>query len=109
MIFNTSQIKSKVVCTRNSARRRGISFSLSQKDVARLFEKTNTCHYFGTPLTPEITTIDRIDCNGSYSVANVVLCCKQANDLKNQLFENPGTRVDTESFKLFLTRCGISL
>lgn len=102
MKVNRSEIKNKQKNLRHSAKDRGIAFSLSVKDLERLYEVSNTCCYFGTPLVEGQISIDRIDSKKGYIVGNIVLCSTKANNLKNQLFENEVTKISKDELAHFI-------
>ncbi len=107
MKIDRATLKSKLSCLKHSARNRNIVCSLTLKDLEKIFEQTNVCFYFGRPLTETNVTVDRIDCNKGYKKNSIVLCTKEANNLKNQLFESPSSRLAIDELKLFLQRCGL--
>ena len=76
---------------KRSAKSRGLAFNLSTNDVAELLS-TRFCYYTGRELNDVNFSIDRKDCSKGYVDDNVVACCKDANNLKSQLLENPDTR-----------------
>lgn len=90
-----NSVKSKWKSLRSSANKRGIPFSISLKDFENIVNKTTHCYYFDSPLEQDNISVDRKDCTKGYHYDNIVLCCKEANNLKNQLFENEKTKIDT--------------
>lgn len=106
MIIDRATLKSKLSCLKHSAKNRKIECTLTLKDLEKVFQQTDVCYYFGRPLTEETATVDRIDCNKGYTKNNIVLCTKEANNLKNQLFESPASRLCIDELRLFLQRCG---
>lgn len=107
MLIDRATLKSKLSCLKQSAKNRNIVCTLTLKDLEKVFEQTNVCYYFGRPLTGTSATVDRLDCNKGYTKNNIVLCTKEANNLKNQLFESPSSRLCIDELKLFLQRCGL--
>lgn len=86
---------------KRSAKSRGLAFQLSTDDVAELLS-TRLCYYTGRELTEDTFSIDRKDCSKGYVDGNVVACCKDANNLKSQLIENPDTRLSRSELKQLL-------
>lgn len=107
MNIDRATLKSKLKCLKHSAKSRNINCSLSLKDLEKIFNQSSVCFYFGRPLTLNDVTVDRLNCNKGYTKDNIVLCTKEANNLKNQLFESPSSRIAIDELKLFLQRCGL--
>lgn len=90
--FNSSPEKRAVVLW-NSAKSRckkeGIPFSITTEDIVKQYRKQNgECYYSGQPMSPiakspTLMSIDRIDSTLGYTKDNIVLCCWQVNDMKN--------------------------
>lgn len=103
-IFNCMKkdpVRTKRRNLKRSAKSRGLAFDLSTDDVAELLS-TRLCYYTGRELNDDNFSIDRKDCSKGYVDGNVVACCKDANNLKSQLLENPDTRFPcTELIQLF--------
>jgi hypothetical protein len=77
------------------ARHRGKDFSLTIGQFKTLYRR-KTCYYTGEVMVngggidnPLSKTLDRIDSNKGYVPGNVVCCTNKANQIKNELFENP--------------------
>lgn len=104
MFVLDSYVKSKVKSLRYSAKNRNIVFDLSVRDLKKLISETNTCYYFNIPLTIDNLSVDRKDHNKGYIKSNIVLCSVKANNLKNQLFENPITKVSFKELDIFLNK-----
>lgn len=74
-----------------SAKRRGKEFNLSLADVKRLV-KRKKCQYTGATFTeegPNRRSFDRLNPDVGYVVGNVFAVTFAANQIKNELFENP--------------------
>lgn len=65
--------------TRTSAKKRGLTFTLSYEDFVTFYQLP--CHYCGD-LTPS-ANFDRIDSSKGYGLSNVVPCCRWCNVAKN--------------------------
>jgi hypothetical protein len=78
----------------DSAKKRGIEFTLTLADVKRLTRKKK-CHYTGVAFdaTSEdlCLSFDRIDRKQGYTKKNVVACLSCINKLKNELVEKDGS------------------
>ena len=89
-----ADVARKFLQVEESARKRGIEFSLNLTTVKNLM-KAKKCKYTG--LTYDYTdperspSFDRLDCNLGYIKGNVVSCMKCVNDLKNVLIEHPAS------------------
>ena len=89
-----ADVARKFLQVEESARKRGIEFSLNLTTVKNLM-KAKKCKYTG--LTYDYTdperspSFDRLDCNLGYVKGNVVSCMKCVNDLKNVLIEHPAS------------------
>lgn len=71
--------------------KRGIDFMLSFQEFKRL-KKKKRCAYTGVKFEQEgqnILTFDRIDGGLPYTKENTVVCTHAANQIKNDLFEDP--------------------
>lgn len=104
MLLTKSELKSKQAQLRKSAKNRNIAFDLSVKDLDKLFRSQTHCYYFGSVLLKEFTSVDRKDSSKGYTVSNIVLCHKKANDLKNQLFENQNTKISKIELNHFFNK-----
>lgn len=69
---------------RASAKKRGISFTLSYEDFVTFYQLP--CHYCGD-LTPS-ANFDRIDSSKGYELSNVVPCCRWCNVAKNDVSQD---------------------
>ena len=90
----------KYLHKKTSCQSRGIEFSLTLNDVAKLMKK-KVCHYSGVKLTLDgvhSLTFDRIDSNKWYVVGNVVACSCLVNKLKDDMLDN-GLNLDVMSNK----------
>src|SRR5579862_2777204 len=63
---------------RQGARKRGLSFSLTEQDFFELWNRT--CFYCGDHV--EGIGLDRVDNSKGYTRENVVVCCTPCNMLK---------------------------
>lgn len=81
-------VKSLLICARQSARRKGYEFTLSEEHVVI----PENCPVFGFPLIATVgtgarsdhtPTIDRIDNSRGYVPGNIVVVSWRANRLKN--------------------------
>lgn len=91
--WNNKNFKRKIInSTRNSARKRGLEFNLTEDDL----EIPKKCPILGTPLVQEIQTrgkdadchipsIDRIDPNKGYTKDNIAVISLAANRKKQDL------------------------
>lgn len=70
---------------RSDARRRGLEWSLSFLQYARL-TRSGTCAYCVGPLCPTGSALDRKDNTRGYVYGNVIRCCGSCNRLKSNLF-----------------------
>lgn len=66
---------------RGNAKRRGITFDLTQKQFLSLWEQP--CAYCGGEVHK--IGIDRVNNSVGYIISNVVSCCPQCNRLKGKL------------------------
>lgn len=82
----------KFLQVKESARSRGIEFSLNLTTVRNLM-KAKRCAYTGLPYdftdSNKSPSFDRKDYKLGYVKGNVVSCRKDVNDLKNVLIEHP--------------------
>jgi hypothetical protein len=89
-----ADVARKFLQVEESARKRGIEFSLNLTTVKNLM-KAKKCKYTGLVYDytdPERSpTFDRLDHNKGYVKGNVVSCMKCTNDLKNILIEHPAS------------------
>lgn len=89
-----ADVARKFLQVEDSARKRGIEFSLNLTTVKNLM-KAKKCKYSGLVYDytdPERSpSFDRLDCNLGYVKGNVVSCMKCINDLKNVLIEHPSS------------------
>lgn len=89
-----ADVARKFLQVEDSARKRGIEFSLNLTTVKNLM-KAKKCKYTGLAYDytdPERSpTFDRLDHNKGYVKGNVVSCMKCTNDLKNILIEHPAS------------------
>lgn len=69
---------------RSIAKRRGIPWDISLEDYLPLISRP--CHYCGGPLAPTGGGLDRMDNEGTYSIDNVVPCCRGCNTVKGERF-----------------------
>lgn len=81
-------IKQRLMSARGSARKRNHNFDITLQDVLNLFEKQQgLCFYTGQQMGAgnggQSVSIDRINTNVGYLKENIVLCCWDANRLKN--------------------------
>ena len=87
-----ADVARKFLQVEESARKRGIEFSLNLTTVKNLM-KAKKCKYTGWDYDysdPErMPSFDRLDHKKGYVKGNVVSCMKCVNDLKNVLLENP--------------------
>ena len=87
-----ADVARKFLQVEESARKRGIEFSLNLTTVKNLM-KAKKCKYTGWDYDyadPERSpTFDRVDHNKGYIKGNVVSCMKCINDLKSILIEHP--------------------
>ena len=87
-----ADVARKFLQVEDSARKRGIEFSLNLTTVKNLM-KAKKCKYTGWDYNytdPEHSpTFDRLDHNKGYVKGNVVSCMKCINDLKSILIEHP--------------------
>lgn len=87
-----ADVARKFLQVEESARKRGIEFSLNLTTVKNLM-KAKKCKYTGWDYDysdPErMPSFDRLDYRKGYIKGNVVSCMKCVNDLKNILIENP--------------------
>jgi hypothetical protein len=93
------QVARKFINLSESANRRGKDFDLSLNCIRELLD-TETCFYTGVYLNKKKgdnfqRTIDRVDNTKGYVKGNVVACSHLANQIKNQLFEDPTSDVAT--------------
>ena len=89
-----TDVARKFLQVEESARKRGIEFSLNLTTVKNLM-KAKKCKYTGLAYDytdPERSpSFDRVDHNKGYVKGNVVSCMKCTNDLKNVLIEHPAS------------------
>ena len=87
-----ADVARKFLQVEESARKRGIEFSLNLTTVKNLM-KAKKCKYTGWVYdyadTERMPSFDRLDHRKGYVKGNVVSCMKCVNDLKNILIENP--------------------
>lgn len=89
MEFDT-YVAAKYISKKHNAITRGIDFSLTLSDMARLL-KVKKCHYSGITLTLEgdhKLTLDRKDDSVGYTKDNTFACSYTVNQLKNSLLES---------------------
>lgn len=82
-------IRGKFTLWRKGAKRRNISWELSDKDVDELL-KPMVCYYTNVPLTlerskPNTVSIDRVNSDLGYVKGNVVICQSTVNFMKGTL------------------------
>lgn len=86
-----SQIKYKLTCLKQRAKREGIAFKLSAEFLIDLWNKQKgLCFYTDIPLTieagtgrkPNSMSVDRLIYNEGYASGNVVLCADRINTIK---------------------------
>lgn len=71
----------KFTQSRQQAKTRGISWSITKKEYIELTSKK--CYYCNGELPIFVGGLDRINSNGSYSIDNVVPCCSMCNRIKS--------------------------
>jgi hypothetical protein len=86
----------------NSARDRGIDFSMSIVTL-RNISLAKKCYFTGLPLDDKTRTIDRVDNKRGYVKGNVVACHTSFNSLKS-LIENPINNLDMKTCIRGLTK-----
>ena len=84
----------KYITKCNNATNKGIDFTLTLPDVARIM-KTKKCYYSGIDLSKDTITIDRIDNSKGYIKGNVVACHDEVNAFKGTI-ENPATFINKD-------------
>ena len=97
MEFDT-YVAAKYLSKKYNAITRGIDFSLTLSDMARLL-KVKKCHYSGITLTLEgehKLTLDRKDDSVGYTKDNTFACSHTVNKIKNKLMES---REDTKGMQ----------
>lgn len=67
------------------AERDGIDFEITIGDFLK--KVIGRCYYCNVPYKNYPLGLDRIDCEGNYTVDNVVTCCDRCNNMKNTLNE----------------------
>ena len=84
-----------------TSRKRNILFELSLSEFKRIVRRKR-CHYTGETLTRgdkharNAFTLDRVDSSKGYTKDNTVPCANWVNTLKNELFENKGSKLLTD-------------
>ncbi len=88
-------VANKYLSKKRNAEERGIEFSLTLSDIARLMRRKK-CYYTGVELLdhvaarhPHKRTFDRVDSSDGYHRWNVVACTFAANYNKELLLESP--------------------
>lgn len=76
---NKNSKRFKYCSYRKSAKRREISFDISEADFELFWEKP--CSYCGDSI--ETISLDRIDSSKGYSLDNIVSCCITCNRMKS--------------------------
>lgn len=109
---------------KSAAKKRGLSFSLGEGFLLKLFNDQNgLCFYTGIPMKLsssggifsgkdqpdlDILSVDRVDSSRGYEEDNVVLCCNAINKLKGNV-EVEGLKKFLEFLTVQKTNCTLSV